>query len=209
MYLGTLLEHQTYVFNGRVEDDSASQLLTWLMNNSSQSEVTIVLNTVGGILHDGVALFDAIQLLRDKVKVNIVALGACQSAGVVILLGARPECRFSGPNTRFMVHPPGMQLDIGKVRAWGPPPSRELMSIMDELAGESMTETYALREALLDMLVANSTLTREEAEKMYDDNAYFTPDKALETGILGSILEPDPVPTSSPAKKFARLRRHR
>ena len=208
MYLGTLISCKTYVFNGSVESENVADALTWLSNHSNQPEVTILLNTLGGSVHQGVALFDAIQLLRDKVKINIVAMGACQSAGTIILMGAYPERRFSAPNTRFMIHPPRVTMGDNKCTAWGTPPSAELLEIMDQMAGHSYSETYALREHLLDLMVANTKLSRDEAEAAYDATTYFHPEKALGMGFIGSILEPDlpavPAPAIPPKKWWQR-----
>lgn len=199
MHLGQLLMHKTYVFNGEVNSDTVSEAVVWLANHSTLPEVTIVMTTLGGSVHQGVALFDSIHLLRDKVAINVVALGACQSAGITMLLGAKPERRFTAPNTRFMVHPPGMLLDGGRFRAWGSTPSPDVLKCMNEGAGESVSETFALRENLLGLLVANTVLTMEQATKAYDDNLYFGAEQALEMGIVGNILKPDP--PSQPSKK--------
>lgn len=208
MYLGTLVSYKTYVFNKGVDDENVADALTWLSNHSDQPEVTILLNTLGGSVHQGVALFDAIQLLRDKVKINIVAMGACQSAGTIILMGAYPERRFAAPNTRFMIHPPRVTMGNEKYTAWGTPPSAELLEIMDQLAGHTYSETYALREHLLDLMVANTRLGRDEATAAYDATTHFHPEKALEIGFIGSILKPDlpaaPAPVIPPKKWWQR-----
>src|SRR6185436_1534074 len=104
-----LLETRTVLVCGPVSDDMARDVMAQLLVLDAQSTskpIRVVINSPGGAVDAGYAIFDVMRFV--KAPVHTVCAGLAASAATVILLGAPKEHRYSLPNTRFLVHQPSM-----------------------------------------------------------------------------------------------------
>lgn len=75
--------------------------LQYLLSRSDDP-ITIQLNSLGGDVYQGLALYDSIRAASEKTEINVVALGTCMSMAVVVLQAGTK--RYSLPNTSFLMH---------------------------------------------------------------------------------------------------------
>ena len=155
---------------------SCSCLITQLMylnRNEPEREITLYINSPGGLVADGLAVYDVIRLLDAPVRT--VCVGTCASMGAILFLaGTKRDILEHG---RIMIHDPafGSGHDIG-----GKKP-HQIQSELDEL--------NRCREALARII---SERTKKPLSEIYEATAkdtYFSAQEALEYGLATSILQ--------------------
>jgi len=102
-----LLETRTVLVCGPVTDDMARDVMAQLLVLDAQSAVKpirVVINSPGGAVDAGFAIYDTMRFV--KAPLFSICAGLAASAATVILLGAAKERRLSLPNTRFLIHQP-------------------------------------------------------------------------------------------------------
>jgi ATP-dependent Clp protease protease subunit len=102
-----LLETRTVLVCGPIQDDMARDVVAQLLvldAQSSSKTIRVVINSPGGAVDAGYAIYDVMRFV--KAPVLSICAGLAASAATVILLGAKKELRFSLPNTRYLIHQP-------------------------------------------------------------------------------------------------------
>jgi ATP-dependent Clp protease, protease subunit len=102
-----LLETRTVLVCGPVSDDMARDVMAQLLvldARDSVKPIRVVVNSPGGAVDAGYAIYDTMRFV--KAPVHSICAGLAASAATVILLGAPKEHRYSLPNTRFLIHQP-------------------------------------------------------------------------------------------------------
>lgn len=102
-----LLETRTVLVCGPVSDDMARDVMAQLLVLDGQSQskpIRVFINSPGGAVDAGFAIYDVMRFV--KAPVLSVCAGLAASAATVILLGASKERRYSLPNTRYLIHQP-------------------------------------------------------------------------------------------------------
>jgi ATP-dependent Clp protease protease subunit len=102
-----LLETRTVLVCGPVSDDMARDVMAQLLVLDAQDgkkPIRVVVNSPGGAVDAGYAIYDVMRFVRAPVQ--SICAGLAASAATVILLGAPKANRFSLPNTRFLIHQP-------------------------------------------------------------------------------------------------------
>jgi ATP-dependent Clp protease, protease subunit len=167
------LLNERIVFIGRPIDDEIANLvvaqLVHLESEDPDKDVSVYVNSPGGSLHAGLAIYDTIQYIRPDVQT--ICYGMAMSAGSLILAGGTEGKRASLPNGRILIHQPtggfqGQSTDI-EIHA---------------------RETLALRKRL-DELYAQHT--RQAEERVHDDmerDRFFTPDAARDYGLIDRVI---------------------
>lgn len=110
--LKQLLESRTVLLTGPVTDELSQKILAQLLvldAQDAEKPIRVVINSPGGSVDAGYAIYDAMRFVR--APVIAICAGLAASAATVILLGADKGSRYSLPNTRFLLHQPstGMQ----------------------------------------------------------------------------------------------------
>ena len=95
---------RTILLFGKVDNKMATEIVTNLfyLDSVSSEPITILINSTGGIVTDGFAVYDAIRMLSSPV--NTVVIGKAYSMATVILAAGTKGRRFATPNARIMVH---------------------------------------------------------------------------------------------------------
>jgi ATP-dependent Clp protease protease subunit len=90
-----------------VDDDSAKAVVTRLLSldaDDPETEIFLYINSPGGSVHDGLAIYDAMQAI--SAPVTTVCTGLAASMGAVLLAGGNKGRRFTWPHARIMIHQP-------------------------------------------------------------------------------------------------------
>lgn len=104
LQMGLDLENRSFELRGEINDDLVALTLRALnkLTDLSPEPITIFLNSPGGSIYDGFAIYDLI--VGCPCKITIIALGSVFSMAPIIMIAA--DVRVALPNTRFMVHAP-------------------------------------------------------------------------------------------------------
>ena len=110
--LKQLLETRSVLLTGPITDDLSQKILAQLLvldAQDAEKPIRVYVNSPGGSVDAGYAIYDAMRFVR--APVHAICAGLAASAATVILLGADKGHRYSLPNTRFLLHQPstGMQ----------------------------------------------------------------------------------------------------
>jgi ATP-dependent Clp protease protease subunit len=111
--LDRLLKTRTLLLSGEVTPVSARKIIEQLLVLEAEDEqkpITLIINSPGGDVHSGFAIYDCIRFIKPEVR--IVCAGLTASIATVILLAAKKVCRMSLPNARFLLHQPMFQTEV-------------------------------------------------------------------------------------------------
>lgn len=160
--------------NSVVANSIVAQLL-YLEHQDPEREIQMYIQSPGGEIYAGLAIFDAMRQI--KAPVSTTAIGMTASFGTILLAAGRKGLRYALPNATVHMHQPlsygggGQATDIA-IQA------REIVRLKDKL---------------LDILVETTGQTREVIEHDTDRDIYLPAQKAKEYGLIDKIIEKAPV----------------
>lgn len=169
-----LLKSRTIVISASIDDKLAARVVNELLvleADDPHKPITIFMNTGGGSISSGFAIFDMVQFVRPRVR--IVCAGLTASMGTILLLAADKKDRIALPNAQFMIHQP---LIAGNV--YGPASDLEIT------ANEILKTRAKLNGMLAD--ATGQPLARIERDSQRD--CWMTAQEALEYGLIGSLV---------------------
>lgn len=208
MQLCQVLAGDTFTFMAKIDEGSATQVIEWLVSRRSERQLNILLTTAGGDTAAALAIHDTIRALAASgVKITVVVLGECLSAGVVVLMAAQPDCRFATQNARFMVHPTAHSCDRGYVPVDPYITDPALIDVIAQATCLRYKEAHELQEAYLRTLVAHSKLDDRRARELKAATTYFGVKTAVEYGFIASVLDDVPPAKEEPLTKWQRCGR--
>jgi ATP-dependent Clp protease protease subunit len=170
-----LLKDRIIFLTGGIDDEVANLIvaqLLFLSNEDTKADIHLYVNSPGGSVSAGLAIYDTMQYLRCDVATYNVGLAA--SMGAVILCGGAKGKRFLLPNSRTLLHQPL----IGGI----------MEGAATDLAIEA-EEIIRLRKTLYSIISARSGKTMEEVEKDCDRNKWLDAAGAMEYGLADEVLE--------------------
>ena len=157
-----------------VNDESAKAIVTRLLsldNEAPDQEIVLFINSPGGTIHDGLAVYDAMQAVR--APVSTVCMGMAASMGAMLLTSGAKGRRFAWPHARIMIHQP---LIMGTITGTA--------TDLDIRA----RETIRYREELNRLLAHH---TGQEVEKITQDtdrDYFMSAEEAMEYGIIDEVI---------------------
>lgn len=163
------------IFIGTPIDDHVANLvvaqLLFLQSEDASKDISIYINSPGGSVYAGLAIYDTMQSI--KPDVSTVCMGMAMSMGAVLLAGGAKGKRYILPNSTVLIHQPlggaeGQATDI-------------------EITAR---EILRLRTTIYDILVKHTGQTMERIKLDSDRNFYMTAETAKEYGIVDDILTP-------------------
>ena len=167
------LLNERIVFIGQPIDDDIANLvvaqLIHLESDDPDKDISVYVNSPGGSLHAGLAIYDAMQYVRPDVQT--LCYGMAMSAGSLILTGGAKGKRLTLPNSRILIHQPssgfnGQSTDI-EIHA------REILEL----------------RALLEEIYARHTdLSREQVHDDMERDRFFSAEQAVEYGLVDRIV---------------------
>lgn len=157
--------------NAQTSNELIKQLM-YLERQDSESEVTIYINSPGGEVISGLAVYDYIGMM--KAPVRTVCIGTAASMGAILFLaGAKRQML---PHTRLMIHDPSYSHnDIG---------GRKPHEIQHEL--DKLNET---REALARIISEKTGKSIDEIYKVTADDTFYSAQEAIDFGLATEILK--------------------
>ncbi len=170
-----LLKDRVVFLTGGIDDEVANLVvaeLLFLSNEDPKADVHLYINSPGGSVSAGLAIYDTMQYLRCDVATYNVGLAA--SMGAVILCGGAKEKRFLLPHSRTLLHQPL----IGGV----------LQGPATDLSIEA-EEIIRLRRALYDIISSRSGKSVVQVEKDCDRNKWLDASETVAYGLADNILE--------------------
>jgi ATP-dependent Clp protease protease subunit len=102
-----LLKNRTLFLGGEVNDEIANSLVSEMIILSSEdpnSDITLLINSPGGSVTAGMAIYDTMQLIENDIRT--ISLGLAASMGQLLLTAGTPGKRFATPHARIMMHQP-------------------------------------------------------------------------------------------------------
>jgi len=177
-----LLRERIIFITGEIEDHMASVIvaqLLFLESENPSKDISMYINSPGGVVTAGMAIHDTMQYIRPRV--STVCIGQAASMGSFLLAAGEPGMRIALPNSRIMVHQPsggarGMASDI-EIQA------REILR---------------MRKRLNDMYVKYTGKSLDEIEKAMDRDTFLEADEALAFGIVDKVFESRPASDQIP-----------
>lgn len=101
-----LMSKRTIYLNGEINDEAALSIITQLhyLEDNSQEPITLVINSPGGSVSAGLAIYDVMQAL--SCPVTTAAVGLAASMAALVLAAGTKGRRYASPNSRVMIHQP-------------------------------------------------------------------------------------------------------
>lgn len=179
-----LLKERIIFLTGAVFDQVSSVLcaqLLFLESENPNKDISFYINSPGGVVSAGLAIYDTMQYIRSPV--STVCVGQAASMGSLLLAAGAKGKRFALPNARVMVHQPsggaqGQATDI-EIQA------REILT---------------LRKRLNEIYVHHTGQPIESIESKLERDSYMSAQEALEFGIVDEVVLNRP-PTKDEADK--------
>ena len=167
------------VFLGGVVDDASANVVVaqmlFLSNEDSKTDIHFYINSPGGSISAGLAIYDTMQFIRCNVATYCV--GQAASMGAVLLAGGVAGKRYLLPNSRVLLHQPMI--------------SGVLQGPATDLEIEAQ-EILRLRARLYDILSKHSGQTAQKIEKDCDRNLWLDSEEAIQYGLADRILQKAP-----------------
>lgn len=171
--MSRLLQDRILILSGQVNDEMANVLIAqmlYLANEDSQKDITIYINSPGGSVSAGLAIYDSMQFV--PCDVNTVCFGMAASMGAFLLGAGTKGKRKCLPNARVMIHQPlggaGGQAADMEIQA------KEILFLREIL------NTY-----LADFTGKPITKIAEDCDRDY----FMTPEEAVEYGIIDEVVK--------------------
>ena len=167
-----LLKERIIFLTGTVQDEVSSLItaqLLFLESENPNKDISIYINSPGGLVTSGLAIYDTIQYIRPAVAT--LCIGQAASMGSLLLAAGTEGQRFALPNSRIMLHQPsggfqGQATDI-EIHA---------------------KEILALRRRLNGIYVKHTNQTIDIIEKNLERDKFMTPEEAKEFGIVDDVV---------------------
>ena len=169
------LEERKIFLWGEVSDKSArdvTEKLLYLEMVAPGEEITFYINTPGGSITAGMAVYDTMQLISSPIKVVVTGMAA--SMGSILLCGATEGMRYIYPHARVLIHQP---LISGRMVA---------QAVDINIQAEEMEK---LREELNGILAVSSGQDMEKIQQDTDRDFYLNAKEAIEYGLADEIVE--------------------
>jgi ATP-dependent Clp protease protease subunit len=175
-----LLKERIIFIVGPIDDAVSSVVcaqLLFLESENPKQEISMYINSPGGVVTSGLAIYDTMEYIRPDV--STVCIGQAASMGSLLLMAGAAGKRFSLPHSRIMTHQPsggfsGQASDI-EIHA------REILT---------------LRERLNAIYVKHTGRPLEDIEKIMERDTFMAPQEAKDIGLIDEVVEKRPKPAA-------------
>ncbi|MGO8873138.1 MAG: ATP-dependent Clp protease proteolytic subunit [Acidimicrobiales bacterium] len=171
----SLLLRERIVFLGQEIDDQVANLvisqMLYLEAQDPDKDISLYINSPGGMAYAGMAIYDVIQHVRPEV--STICVGTGMSAAAMVLCGGAPGKRLALPNARIMIHQ-------GSAGARGAPSDMEIQ----------LREVLAITRRMAEIIAHHSGRSVEQVAADIDRDYFMTPEEATEYGLIDGIVAP-------------------
>jgi ATP-dependent Clp protease protease subunit len=161
------------VFLGHVVDDDLANVITaqllFLESEDADRDISLYINSPGGSVTAGLAIYDTMQYIRPRISTLCIGLAA--SAAALVLAGGEKGMRHSLPNTRILIHQPsggfqGQSTDI-EIHA---------------------RESLLLRRRIEEILARHTGRSLEEVHRDCERDNFMSAEQARDYGLIDSVI---------------------
>ena len=170
-----LLRDRIIFIGGEINDNVANVVvaqLLFLSNDDPRADVSLYINSPGGNVSAGLAVYDCMRFIRPEVATYCVGMAA--SMGAVLLCGGRVGKRFLLPNSRVLIHQP-------LIRGVLTGPATEL--------DIEAREILRLRKRIYRILAEHTGQSTETIERDCDRNKWLEAQEAIDYGCVDKVLD--------------------
>jgi ATP-dependent Clp protease protease subunit len=168
-----LLNDRVVFLGGEVNEEIANLIVAQLVHLESDDpdkDIHLYINSPGGVVYAGLAIYDTMQFIRPDVQT--ICYGIAMSMGSLLLAGGAPGKRMALPNSRILIHQPsggfqGQSSDI-EIHA---------------------RETLALRAKLDELYAKHTDQSIERVHADMERDRYFTGEEAVAYGLVDRVIE--------------------
>lgn len=171
-----LLKDRIVFVTGEIDDTMANLVIAQLLFLESEDpdkDIHLYINSPGGSVSAGLAIYDTIQYI--KPDVSTICMGMAASMASVLLAAGAPGKRFALPYSRVMIHQPlgGVQGQASEIEIT----AREILRIRDEMNG---------------ILASHTGQTKEKIAQDTDRDNYMSSQEAKEYGLIDEVVSRKP-----------------
>jgi len=170
------------IFLGTPIDDQVANVivaqLIFLAGEDPNKEISIYINSPGGEVYSGLAIYDTMQYIKPDIATFCVGMAASM-ASIILMAGTKGK-RFALPHSRILIHQ-------GSTGFRGAIPDVEIQA----------RETLRLVNSLLEINAEHTGQTLERIRKDTERDYYMTPDEAKEYGIIDEVIQPVALTTTA------------
>ena len=168
-----LLKERIIFLTGPIDDNIASLVcaqLLFLESENPKKEISFYINSPGGIVWSGLAMYDTMQYISSKIMT--ICIGQAASAGSLLLTAGEKDMRFSLPNSRIMIHQPsggfhGQVTDI-------------------EIQSKEIVKT---KRRLNEIYSKHTGKNIKDIEDIMERDKFFSPEEAIKFGLIDKVVE--------------------
>ncbi|MDF1635557.1 ATP-dependent Clp protease proteolytic subunit [Mycoplana sp. MJR14] len=167
-----LLKERIIFLTGPVEDSMATLVcaqLLFLEAENPKKEIALYINSPGGVVTSGMAIYDTMQFI--KPAVSTLCIGQAASMGSLLLAAGHKDMRFATPNSRIMVHQPsgGFQGQASDIE-------------------RHAKDIIKMKRRLNEVYVKHCGRTYEEVEQTLDRDHFMSAEEALDWGLVDKVI---------------------
>ncbi|WP_075996386.1 ATP-dependent Clp protease proteolytic subunit [Salaquimonas pukyongi] len=168
-----LLKERVIFITGPIEDGMATLVcaqLLYLEADNPKKEINLYINSPGGVVTSGMAIYDTMQFIRPAI--STLCIGQAASMGSLLLAGGEKDMRFALPNARVMVHQPsgGFQGQASDIE-------RHAQDIIK------------MKRRLNEVYVQHTGQDYETVEQTLDRDHFMTSEEAKEWGLIDQVID--------------------
>ncbi len=168
-----LLKERIIFLTGPIDDNIASLIcaqILFLESENPKKEISFYINSPGGIVWSGLAIYDTMQYVSSKIMT--ICIGQAASAGSLLLTAGEKDMRFSLPNSRIMVHQPsgGYQGQVTDI---------EIQTNEIKKTKKRLNEIYS----------KHTGKKLSDVSEIMERDKYFSPEEAIKFGLIDKIVE--------------------
>ncbi|KAH0430492.1 ATP-dependent clp protease proteolytic subunit [Colletotrichum kahawae] len=174
-----LLQERIVCLNGAIDDTVSASIvaqLLWLESDSPDKAITMYINSPGGSVSSGLAIYDTMAYIKSPV--STVCLGAASSMAALLLTGGEAGKRYALPHSSVMIHQPlgGTQGQASDILIYANQIQRIRRQI-NEIMRRHINRSFG-----------HEKFNLEEVNDMMERDKYLTAEEAKEIGVIDEIL---------------------
>ena len=163
------------IFLGTPIDDQIANVvvaqLIYLAGEDPDKDISIYINSPGGEVYSGLAIYDTLQYIKPDIQTYCVGMGASMAS--IILMAGTPGKRFALPHSRILIHQ-------GSTGFRGAVPDVEIQA----------RETLRLTQTMIEITAKHSNQPFDKVKRDTERDYYMTANEAKEYGIIDEVISP-------------------
>ena len=176
-----LLRERIIFITGQIDDNVAASVcmqLLFLEADNPKKEISMYINSPGGVVTSGLSIYDTMQFIRPAISTTV--MGQAASMASLLLAAGDKNMRFALPNARIMVHQPsgGYQGQVTDILIHA-------------------KEVESLKKRLNEIYMKHTGKDIKTIEDALERDNFFTAEAARDFGIVDKVLDKRPMPSDS------------